>query len=454
MDVAGVLRPVVDAAVGPDLPVRVDSWDGSSIGASDAVVVVRFVSRRALRRLVWAPNELGFARAYVSGDVEIEGGLVEALTHLDALADPQRGPGVRVGNDTRAAVARAVVRLGALGPPPRPPAEEIRLSGRRHARGRDAQAVSHHYNVGNDFYALVLGPSMVYSCAFFEQPPSAEYTLQDAQRAKLDLVATKLGLGPGMRLLDVGCGWGSLVIHAAREYGVAAVGVTVSQEQAAFARAAVASAGLGDRVEIRVQDYRDVADGPYDAIASIGMAEHVGLSQLGTYAAHLHTLLAPGGRLLNHAIARRPGPPGDPKGTKTSFIDRYVFPDGELHPLATTVDALESAGFEVRDVESLREHYADTLRAWVANLEQNWDQAVRLSSPGRARVWRLYMAGSALAFQSNRLGVNQVLAVKPSPRGASGFPRTRTRLLSRCDAGQGRAGGDVEGQSDRPELST
>lgn len=429
MGVAAVLQPVVDAAVGPELPVRVDAWDGSSIGPQNAVVVVRFASRRAVRRLVWAPNGLGFARAYVSGDIEVEGDLLDALTRLDALADPDRGPGVRVGHDTAVAVAKAVVRLGALGPPPRPSAVEIRLSGRRHARGRDARAVSHHYDVGNDFYALVLGPSMVYSCAYFEQALSAEYTLQDAQRAKLDLVAGKLGLTPGMRVLDVGCGWGSLVVHAAGEYGVRAVGVTLSEEQAAFARSAVASAGLADRVEIRVQDYRDVTDGPYDAIASIGMAEHVGLSQLGEYGAHLYSLLAPGGRLLNHAISRRPGPPGDPKGSKTSFIDRYVFPDGELQPLSTTVDALESSGFEVRDVESLREHYADTLRAWVSNLEQNWDQAVRLSSAGRARVWRLYMAGSALAFQSNRLGVNQVLAVKPSPRGASGFPRTRTAMF-------------------------
>ena len=429
MRVATVVQPLVDAAIGSDLPVRVDCWDGSSIGPPDADMVVRFVSPRALRRLVWAPNELGFARAYVSGDVQIEGDLLDALTRLDALADPERGPGVQVGHDTVLAVARAVLRLGALGPPPRPPAEEIRLSGRRHALGRDAKAVSHHYDVGNDFYALVLGPSMVYSCAYFEQPPSATYSLEAAQRAKLDLVARKLGLRPGMRLLDVGCGWGSFVLHAAREYGVSAVGVTLSQEQAAFARDAVASAGLDDLVGIRVQDYRDVPDGPYDAIASIGMAEHVGLSQLGEYSPHLHDLLAPGGRLLNHAISRRPGPPGDPKGDKTSFIDRYVFPDGELHPLSTMVDVLESAGFEVRDVESLREHYAHTLRAWVANLEQHWDQAVNLSSEGRARVWRLYMAGSALGFRSNRLGINQVLAVKPDARGHSGMPATRDELL-------------------------
>ena len=428
MEAATALRALVEAALGTDLPVRIHCWDGSSMGPVDAAAVVSFTSRRALRRLIWAPNELGFARGYVSGDIQIEGDLLDVLTRLDALADPERGPGVRVGHDTTTAVVKAVVRLRALGPPPRPPAEEIRLHGRRHTRGRDAKAVTHHYDVGNDFYALVLGPSMVYSCAYFEDAPSAAYTLEDAQRAKLDLVARKLGLAQGMRLLDVGCGWGSFVIHAAREYGVMAVGVTLSEEQAAFARAAVASEGLADRVEIRVQDYRDVSDGAYDAIASIGMAEHVGLSQLGEYAARMYALLAPGGRLLNHAISRRPGPPGDPKGDKTSFIDRYVFPDGELHPLSTMVDVLESAGFEVRDVESLREHYADTLRAWVTNLEQSWDEAVALSSAGRARVWRLYMAGSALGFQSNRIGVNQVLVVKPRPGGASGFPRIRREL--------------------------
>jgi cyclopropane-fatty-acyl-phospholipid synthase len=429
MNAATTLQPLVDSAIGPGLPVRLDCWDGSSIGPADADVVIRFTTRRALRRLVWAPNELGFARAYVSGDVEIDGDLLDGLTRLNAFADPERGPGVSVGAETKAAVARAVVRLGALGPPPRPPAEEIRLSGRRHAKARDAKAVTHHYDVGNDFYELVLGPSMVYSCAYFEQAPSDGYTLEDAQRAKLDLVARKLGLRAGMRLLDVGCGWGGFVIHAAREYGVDAVGVTLSGEQAAYARDFVASQGLSDRVQIRVQDYRDVHDGPYDAIASIGMAEHVGLSQLGEYAAQLHDLLSPGGRLLNHAISRRPGPPGDPRGDKTSFIDRYVFPDGELQPMSTMIETLESAGLEVRDVESLREHYADTLRAWVSNLERHWDQAVALSSAGRARVWRLYMAGSALAFQSNRLGVNQILAVKPTPGGASGVPHSREELL-------------------------
>jgi len=431
LTVAEVLEPLVRTTIGTGLPIRIDCWDGSSLGPADAALQVRFTSRRGLRRLLWAPNELGFARAYVSGDVQIEGDLLTAMQLLDELADLERGPGVHIGPETTAAVAKAVLRLGALGLPPKPPAEEIRLGGRLHSIRRDAKAISHHYDVGNDFYRLVLGPSMVYSCAYFEKAPSTAYPLEDAQRAKLDLVARKLGLQPGMRVLDVGCGWGGFVIHAAKEYGVRAVGVTLSQDQAALARQRVESEGLGDLVEIRVQDYRDVPDGPYDAIASIGMAEHVGMAQLPEYAGRLHSLLAPGGRLLNHAISRRPGPPGDPKGDKTSFIDRYVFPDGELEPLSTMVDVLETAGFEVRDVESLREHYALTLREWVTNLERDWDRAVALSSPGRARIWRLYMAGSALGFESNRLGVNQVLAVRTAPGGRSGLPRTRGDLLAR-----------------------
>jgi cyclopropane-fatty-acyl-phospholipid synthase len=270
----------------------------------------------------------------------------------------------------------------------------------------------------------VLGDSMTYSCAYWEQEPSDVFGLDDAQWAKCDLVARKLGLAEGMRVLDVGCGWGTFALHAARRYGVRVVGVTLSHQQAGFARKRMADAGVADRVEIRVQDYRDISDGPYDAIASIGMAEHVGAAMLPRYAADLYALLRPTGRLLNHAISRRPGQ--RPEFAPTSFIDRYVFPDGELEPLAMMIDALEGAGFEVRDVESLREHYAVTLREWVTNLERGWDQATLQTSPARARIWRLYMAGSALAFDANRIGVNQVLAVRTGPRGASGFPRTRS----------------------------
>ncbi len=430
MNAAEVLEPLVRTALKASPRVRIECWDGSSLGPPEGILRIRFARRRALRWLLWSPNELGFARAYVAGDIEVEGDIVAAISGLDALADAERGPGVQVDLATKAAIAMAVVRLGAVGPPPRPPVQETRLSRwRRHTPRRDAQAISHHYDVSNDFYALVLGSSMVYSCAYFEEPPSSVYTLQDAQRAKLDLVARKLALAPGHRVLDVGCGWGSFVMQAALEYGVQAVGITLSREQAAWARDRVRAEGLEDLVEIRLQDYREVHDGPYDAIASIGMAEHVGLDRLSDYAIHLHTLLAPGGRLLNHAIARRPGPPNDPKDDRRSFLYRYVFPDGELEPLATMVDALESADFEVRDVESLREHYALTLRAWVANLEREWDRAVELGGLGPTRVWWLYMAGAALQFQFNQIGVNQVLAVKPAPGGVSGMPMTRARLL-------------------------
>ena len=427
MSAAEILRPLVGATLGDDATVRVRCWDGSGYGPSDAPVQVVFRTRRALRRLLWAPNELGFARAYISGDVDLEGDVFTGLAELDRLADPARGPGIVVDGRTRAAVVRAALRLGVVGPPPRPPAEEARLAGRRHTRRRDSRAVTHHYDVGNDFYELVLGPSLTYSCAYFADGPAGPPPLEAAQLAKCDLVARKLGLARDTRVLDVGCGWGTFAIHAASTYGARVVGVTLSPAQAASARRRAREAGVGDRVEIRVQDYRDVTDGPFDAIASIGMAEHVGLRALPDYGRHLHALLRPGGRLLNHAIARRPGPPDEP--SRTSFIERYVFPDGELEPLGTMVAALEDAGLEVRDVESLREHYALTLRAWVANLEGRWDEAVALTSPGRARVWRLYMAGSALAFEANRLGVNQVLAVRPDDRGVSGLPRTRGALL-------------------------
>jgi cyclopropane-fatty-acyl-phospholipid synthase len=423
MSVADTLAPLVTAVFSESVPIRVSCWDGSTLGPSSARLHLVIRNRRALRRIVWAPNELGFARAYVSGDIDVEGDLVAGLEQLERLADPTRGPGVTVDAATKKAIFAAALRLRLIGLPPSPPREEAKLRGRRHSRLRDASAIAHHYDLGNDFYRLMLGESMTYSCAYWAQEPSATFGLDDAQVAKCDLIAGKLGLTDGMRVLDVGCGWGTFALHAARSYGARVVGVTLSQEQAGLARKRIAEEGLGEQVEIRVQDYRDVSDGPYDAIASIGMAEHVGAAMLPLYAAHLFALLRPAGRLLNHAISRRPGHP--PEFSPTSFIDRYVFPDGELEPLASTIQALEDAGFEVRDVESLREHYALTLREWVGNLERHWDQAARLTSPARARIWRLYMAGSALAFEANRIGVNQVLAVKTAPHGTSGMPRTR-----------------------------
>ena len=315
-----------------------------------------------------------------------------------------------------------------------PPPEEAHLHGLRHSKARDARAIAHHYDVSNDFYQIVLGPSMTYSCAVW---PSPDVGLEAAQANKHELVSIKLGLEPGMRLLDVGCGWGGMVLHAAAQHGVRAVGITISERQADLARKRVADAGLTDLVEIRLQDYRDVDDGPYDAVSSIGMFEHVGLKQLHAYFGQLLDLLRPEGRLLNHAIgrpARRrdrapvhvPAAPWQ----KRTFIGRFVFPDGELHEVGTIVSAMQQDGFEVRHLESLREHYGLTLRAWVANLEGQWDEAVGLASEGRARVWRLYMAASAVGFEAGRIQVHQVLAVKAAG-GSSGLAlRPRFELPS------------------------
>jgi cyclopropane-fatty-acyl-phospholipid synthase len=423
MTVADTVQPLVHAALGEDLAIKVRCWDGSEVGPGDASLLLRIENRRALRRLLWSPNELGFARAYVSGDIQIEGDVFAGLDEIARAAVPEHGPGVVVDAATKRALAKAAFTLGLVGLPPTPPPEEARMSGRRHTRHRDADAIAHHYDVGNDFYRIVLGESMTYSCAYWAQPPGPDFDLSAAQVAKCELVGRKLGLVPGMRVLDVGCGWGTFALHAARTHGVHVVGVTISREQAEYATKRMADEGVSDLVDIRVQDYRDVRDGPFDAISSIGMAEHVGAAMLRVYAADLFGLLRPGGRLLNHAISRRPGQ--STAFSKRSFIERYVFPDGELLPMAMMIEAIEGVGFEVRDVESLREHYALTLRAWVANLEAGWDDAVAATSPARARIWRLYMAGSALGFQDNRIGVNQVLAVKTEPRGASGMPRTR-----------------------------
>ncbi|MFF5479238.1 class I SAM-dependent methyltransferase [Streptomyces sp. NPDC012935] len=423
-DAAVRLKGLLEQLLGVPLPVRIRAWDGSQAGPPGApTLVVR--NRRAVRRLLFKPGELGLARAWVAGDLDIEGDLYTALDLLagfvwergeDArsLAQALRDP------DVRAAV-RGLVKLGGLPLPPAPPPEEVRRArAHLHTKRTDRRAISHHYDVGNDFYEIVLGPSMVYSCAYWSAPPPHS-TLEAAQHDKLDLVCRKLDLGPGLRLLDVGCGWGSMAIHAAREYGVSVVGITLSQEQAAYARKRIADEGLTDKVEIRVQDYRDVGDGPYDAISSIGMAEHVGAERYLEYADVLHRLLKPGGRLLNHQIGRRPQR-DESTYEVDEFIDSYVFPDGELQPIGVTVTQLERAGFEVRDVESIREHYALTLRRWVANLEADWARAAKLTGTGRARVWQLYMAACVLAFERNRIGVNQVLATRTPDSGDSGMP--------------------------------
>lgn len=417
------------------IPLRIRAWDGSEAGPEEAPVL-EFRSRRALRRMLWSPGQLGLSRAYVAGDIDAPGDIFaafEALSSVGKFAEP--GPFRPLTPPEAWKLLRIAVRLGAIGPNPAPPPEEARISrkGRVHSRRRDSAAISHHYDVGNDFYELVLGQSLVYSCAVWPEgdhdvkAPGAGRRLAEgldaAQEAKLDLVCRKLGLQPGMRVLDVGCGWGSFALHAAAKYGVTVVGVTLSNEQANMARKRAAHAGLTEKVDIRVQDYRDIPDGPFDAISSIGMSEHVGREQTPVYAAALFNLLRPGGRLLNHAISWNAGPTSpDPD----SFIPRYVFPDGEMISLGEVVTALESARFEVLDVEALRRHYALTLRAWVSRLEDSWDQAVQLTSLGRARIWRLYMASSAIGFENGLTGINQVLVQKP---GGEEPPLHRTAWL-------------------------
>jgi cyclopropane-fatty-acyl-phospholipid synthase len=414
--VADVLAPVLRATVGERPPVRFIFWDDSAVGATDGPGTVRVHVPQALRRVLWAPGELGIARAYVAGDLDVEGDIFGVLRALrDATPDD-----LRFGADLARTVFTAARRLDALGPPPSPPPEEAHPHGVRHSVRRDAAAISHHYDVGNDFYRLVLGPSMTYSSAHFTTPDD---DLATAQAAKHELICRKLGLHrrPGMRLLDVGCGWGTMALHAAAEHGARVIGITISAEQADLARHRVAEAGMGGQVEIRLQDYRDLHGEQFDAISSVGMSEHVGAGRLDRYFATLARLLVPRGRLLNQAISSVDGS----RLRGRSFAGRYVFPDGELIDLGETVLAMEHSGLEVRDVESLREHYALTLRAWVANLEAEWDRAVALVGRGRARVWRLYMAGSAIGFEDNGLATNQILGVRTADDGVSGMPATR-----------------------------
>jgi cyclopropane-fatty-acyl-phospholipid synthase len=414
--VADRLRPLIAALLGDDPPVRIELWDGSGLGAAGGPGTIRVRSRDALRRILWAPGELGLARAYVAGDLDIEGDLLAMLEVLSPVAPRDQN----LGFTGWARSARAAVSVGAVGRPLPPPAEEAHQRGRRHSKRRDSDAIAHHYDVGNEFYGIVLGPAMTYSCAYF---PHDGATLVEAQAAKHELVARKLGLHQleHPRLLDVGCGWGGMALHAAEHHGAEVVGITISQEQAELARERVARAGLADRVEIRVQDYRDLRDERFDAISSIGMFEHVGRERMAEYFATLRDLLGPEGRLLNHAISSV----GGSRLAGRSFTGRYVFPDGELLDVSDTVAAMEAAGFEVRDVHSLREHYARTLRQWVRNLEADWDRAVELVGEARARVWRLYMAASAIGFDDGGVSVHQVLGVVPAPGGRSGMPLTR-----------------------------
>ena len=397
-----------------DLPVRIVAYDGSTSGPEDAAITVTIKSSKALSHMVSAPGELGMARAYISGEMDID-----APDHFTVLSVVARQ---KIGDLTWAQRLEVLKALGPeviqwVEPPPQEVGAKRYLSGlRAHTKNRDAKAISHHYDVSNTFYEWVLGPSMAYTCAVY---PRDEATLEEAQAEKFDLVCRKLALKPGMRLLDVGCGWGGMAMHAAKNYGVEVIAVTLSRQQAEWGQKAAAEAGLSDAVDIRFQDYRDVPETGFDAISSIGLTEHIGIAQLPSYTFRLASKLGPQARLLNHCITR---PDDHSKAiSRRGFIGRYVFPDGELPGVGRLVKEFQRAGLELQHEENLRLHYAKTLHAWCDNLDAHWDEAVQEVGLPTARVWAVYLAGSRLAFERNDIQLHQLLLTRTTD-GVSGFP--------------------------------
>jgi cyclopropane-fatty-acyl-phospholipid synthase len=412
LSMAQIMDTVTDGA----LPLRFVAYDGSSTGPQDAAYGLELLSPRGASYLATAPGDLGMARAYVAGDLDVIGvhpgdpyELLNALGDLRFRLPPPR---------TAAAVARSL-GFELLKPPP-PPPQEARprwrrvAEGLRHSKTRDAEAIHHHYDVSNAFYEKVLGPSMTYTCACY---PHEGATLEEAQENKYRLVFDKLRLKEGDRLLDIGCGWGGMVRYAARR-GVRVIGATLSREQAAWAQEAIRREGLEHLAEVRHSDYRDVAETGFDAVSSIGLTEHIGVRNYPAYFGFINDRLRPGGLLLNHCITR----PDNRRTSTGAFIDRYVFPDGELTGSGSIISAIQDIGLEVRHEENLREHYARTLAGWCQNLKDNWDDCVAEVGEATAKVWGLYMAGSRVGFERNVVQLHQVLAVKLDDRGDAGLP--------------------------------
>jgi cyclopropane-fatty-acyl-phospholipid synthase len=379
----------------PERPFAIGFWDGTTVPATrEGSPTLLARSPRAVAHLLRAPGQLGLGRAYVSGELEVDS--LDALIRMLYAWTPPI-----LDARSRARLLLAAARANGATRPPSAPTVELKQRGARHSRGRDARAVRHHYDVSNDFFALFLDRSMTYSCAFFSRDGQS---LETAQAAKLELTCRKLRLEPGLRVLDVGCGWGSFAIHAAAQHGVEVVGITLSEPQASLARARVHAAGLDDRVSIRVLDYRDLAGERFDAIASIGMVEHVGAERIDLYAERLAGLLRTGGRLLNHGIARLRHT--DPEAG--AFSERYVFPDAEPLHLSRVLFALERAGFVTEHVEEFGPDYEETLRHWAQRLDEHQAEAVRLAGEERVRVWRLYLRASRSSFETGFMSIFQV----------------------------------------------
>ena len=399
-----------------DFAVRL--WDGSmwrpNAGSEEqARFTIILQHPGALRKMFLPPNDLTLGEAYIYNDFDIEGD-IEAVFQL-----AEHFTGNRWGKLEQARFGKRLLSLPNTGQARRPVDASAKMRGTRHSKERDRQAVAYHYNRSNEFYALWLGSRMVYSCAYFM---NSDDDLDTAQEQKLDYICRKLRLHPGERLLDIGCGWGGLVIYAAQHFGVQAYGITLSEPQAELAQRRIEEAGLTDKCKVEVRDYREVTEAnSFDKIVSVGMFEHVGESLLPTYFKQAWQLLRPGGVFLNHGIA---SDSFDAAKAKTSFVNHYVFPDGELLPINSTLRAAETSGFEVRDVESLREHYMLTLRHWVRRLEAHAEEARKLTNDVTYRVWRLYMSGSAHGFQNGSNNIYQTLLAKPD-RGDSSLPLTR-----------------------------